>query len=188
MLFACSDKAAGGDAAFVEESPPKVSHPQVEESSKADEELSVEGLMEELGLAAARQAALVDQLKARYAGEGSSSAQKDEEIALLRAQLVSTQAEVVSTTAYSRRLADERLALMAEVKRERAAAEQYRSNCAWGLKYLQENRGRHFAQLDGFRKFVETALETQESKLRKLSIEYDEELYPHLVSAVAERR
>lgn len=58
---------------------------------------------------------------------------------------MSAQAEVVSTTAYSRRLADERLALMAEVKRERAAAEQYRSNCAWGMKYLQVNRSKHFA-------------------------------------------
>ena len=74
------------------------------------------------------------------------------------------------------------------MKRERAAADQYRSNCAWGLKYLQENRSAHFAQLDEFRKFVETALETQKSKLRKLSIEYDEELYPNLVFAVAERR
>ena len=74
------------------------------------------------------------------------------------------------------------------MKRERAAAEQYRTNCAWGLKYLQENRGKHFAQLDKFRKFVETALGTQERKLRKLSLEYDDELYPHLVFVVAERR
>ena len=131
---------------------------------------------------------MVAQLGTKYAGEGSASAQKDEEIARLRAQLVGAQAEVVSTTAYSRRLADEKLALMAEVKHERAAAEQYRSNCAWGLKYLQENRDKHFTQLDEFRKVVETALEAQESKLHKLSIEYDEELYPHLVSVVTERR
>ena len=31
-------------------------------------------------------------------------------------------------------------------------------------------------------------MEKQEVKLRKLSIEYDEELYPHLVSSIAERR
>ncbi|GKF22269.1 hypothetical protein Tco_0074591, partial [Tanacetum coccineum] len=31
-------------------------------------------------------------------------------------------------------------------------------------------------------------LEKQEEKLRKLSIEYDEELYPHMLSAIAERR
>ena len=53
---------------------------------------------------------------------------------------------------------------------------------------MQENRGKHFAQLDEFRERVETTLKVQESKLRKLSIEYDEELYPHLMSAIAERR
>ncbi|GKF52494.1 hypothetical protein Tco_0159404, partial [Tanacetum coccineum] len=35
---------------------------------------------------------------------------------------------------------------------------------------------------------VEGLLEKQEEKLRKLSIEYDEELYPHMLSAIAERR
>ncbi|GJZ95718.1 hypothetical protein Tco_0668052 [Tanacetum coccineum] len=35
---------------------------------------------------------------------------------------------------------------------------------------------------------VEKLLEKQEEKLRKLSIEYDEELYPHLLSAIAKRR
>jgi hypothetical protein len=53
---------------------------------------------------------------------------------------------------------------------------------------MQENKSKHFAQLDDFRKAVEGALEKQEGKLCKLSIEYDEELYPHLVSAIAERR
>lgn len=83
---------------------------------------------------------------------------------------------------------DEKLSLMVELKCEHATAEQYKSSCAWGLKYLQENRGKHFAQLDEFRERVEAALKVQESKLRKLSIEYDEELYPHLMSAIAERR
>ena len=31
-------------------------------------------------------------------------------------------------------------------------------------------------------------MEAQEEKLRRLSIEYDEELYPHLMSMIAERR
>ncbi|GJQ89578.1 hypothetical protein Tco_0000717 [Tanacetum coccineum] len=39
-----------------------------------------------------------------------------------------------------------------------------------------------------FVKRVEELLEKQEEKLRKLSIEYDEELYPHMLSAIAERR
>ncbi|GKA71563.1 retrovirus-related pol polyprotein from transposon TNT 1-94 [Tanacetum coccineum] len=37
-------------------------------------------------------------------------------------------------------------------------------------------------------KKVEGLLEKQEEKLRKLSIEYDEELYPHMLSTIAERR
>ncbi|GJV70577.1 zinc finger, CCHC-type containing protein [Tanacetum coccineum] len=44
------------------------------------------------------------------------------------------------------------------------------------------------AGLDEFRQRVEGLLEKQEEKLRKLSIEYDEELYPHMLSAIAERR
>ncbi|GKA66535.1 putative reverse transcriptase domain-containing protein [Tanacetum coccineum] len=39
-----------------------------------------------------------------------------------------------------------------------------------------------------FRLESEGLLEKQEEKLRKLSIEYDEELYPHMLSAIAERR
>lgn len=152
------------------------------------EEMSAQQLMEELGAAADRHAELVTQLKARYVGESSSLAQKDEEIALLRAQLADARTDVESTTAHARRLADEKLSLMVELKRERAATEQHRSSCAWGLKYLQENRIEHFAYLDELRERVEAALKVQESKLRKLSIEYDEELYPHLMSAIVERR
>ena len=53
---------------------------------------------------------------------------------------------------------------------------------------MEQNKNEHFSRLDDFRKAVEDALEKQEGKLRKLSIEYDEELYPHLVSSIAERR
>lgn len=173
---------------YVEQVSPQVTRSPVEELLKACEVLSTEELIKELSVAAAHQASLVAQLGTRCAGEGSASAQKDEEIARLRAQLADARVDIESTNVHARRLADETLALMVEVKRERAAAEQYRSNCAWGLKFLQENRSKHFAQLDEFREVVETALEAQESKLRKLSIEYDEELYPHLVSAIAVRR
>ena len=196
MLYARSVEEYADATAFAQKSPPRASFvPSDELSQKGDEaepralgSVPIGTLVEKLSLAGAQQAELVAQLKASCSGESSCLAQKDGEIILLRAQLASARVEVESTTAYSRRLVDERLALLAEVKRERAATEQYRTNCAWGLKYLQENRGRHFKQLDKFHKFVETALETQESKLRKLSLEYDEELYPHLVSAVAERR
>ena len=56
------------------------------------------------------------------------------------------------------------------------------------LKYLEQGKNRLIANLDEFRQSVQNALDRQEGKLRKLSIEYDEELYPHLVSTVAERR
>ena len=82
FLLLCSDRAAGGDAAFVEGLvPPQAAHEHVEEPLKVNEEMSTQQLMEELGAAAERQAELVTQLKARYVGEGSSLAQKDEEIA-----------------------------------------------------------------------------------------------------------
>lgn len=85
-VFACSDSAAGGAAAFGEGLvSPQAAHVHVEELVRANEEVSVQRLMEELGAAAEHQAELVTQLKARYVDEGSSLAQKDEEIAMLRA-------------------------------------------------------------------------------------------------------
>lgn len=131
---------------------------------------------------------MVAQLKAKYAGEGSSSAQKDEEIALLKAQLASAHAAVESKNAYAKKLADEKMSLFVQMSQERSAFDQYKSTCLWGLKYMEQNKSKHFYQLDEFRKTVEDALEKQEGELRKLSIEYDEELYPHLVSSIAECR
>ena len=119
--------------------------------------------------------------------KGAACAQKDEEIALLKAQLASAHAAVESTNAHAKKLADEKMSLFAQVNQERAAFDQYKSSCIWGLKYMEQNKSKHFAQLDEFRKTVEDALEKQEGKLRKLSIEYDEELYPHLVSSIVER-
>lgn len=94
-------------------------------------------LIEELSLAAAHQATLVAQLKARYAGEGSSSAQKDEEIALLKAQLVDAHAEVESTNMYAQKLAEENMSLLARVSQERAAFTEYKATCLWVLKYME---------------------------------------------------
>lgn len=124
FLFAYSDKTAGGDAAFVEGSvPPQAARDQWEEPLRANEDMSAQQLMEELGATAESQAELVTQLKARYVGESSSLAQKDEEIALLREQFAVARIDVESTTAHARRLADEKLSLMVELKRERAAVE-----------------------------------------------------------------
>ncbi|GJQ98910.1 hypothetical protein Tco_0521895 [Tanacetum coccineum] len=92
----------------------------------------------------------------------SISIQKDEEILLLKTQLADAQAEAESARSYAHHLAEEKIALIV--------------------------KNNHFAGLDDFRHKVEGLLEKQEEKLRKLSIEYDEELYPHMLSTIAERR
>jgi hypothetical protein len=74
LSFACSVEAAGVDAAPVGKSPPKASLPHLDEPSRAFEDVPTNQLMEKLSLAAAHQATLVAQLKARHAGEGSSNA------------------------------------------------------------------------------------------------------------------
>ena len=102
--------------------------------------------------------------------------------------MASAHAAVESTNAYAEKLADERMSLLAQVSQEHSAFDQYKSTCLWGLKYMEQNKRKHFSQLDEFCKTVKDALEKQEDKLRKLSIEYYEELYPHLVSSIAERR
>ena len=105
-------------------------------------------------MAAAHQATLVAQLKARYAGEGSSSAQKDEEIALLKAQLADARAQVESTDLYAKKLAEEKMSLLAQVSQERAALTDYKATCLWVLKYMEQNKNEHFSRLDEFRKAV----------------------------------
>jgi predicted nucleic acid-binding Zn-ribbon protein len=165
---------------------PQAAH--VEEPLKAAAQMSTHALVEELAVVAARQAELVTQLKARAVVEEGTLAQKDEEIALLKAQLADARKEVESTSAYAGKLADKRLSLLVDLNQERNEMREYRSNFSWGLKYLQLKRGEHFANLDEFCKKVEGKVAAQEEKLRRLSIEYDEELYPHLMSMIAERR
>ena len=55
------------------------------------------------------------------------------------------------------------------------------------LHYLEQGKNRLIANLDQFRQAVQSKMDRQEGKLRKLSIEYDEELYPHLMSTIVER-
>ncbi|GKA96499.1 hypothetical protein Tco_0818594, partial [Tanacetum coccineum] len=118
---------------------------------KAFEGMPVDQLMEEFDMVTAQQAALVMQLRARFSGERSQSVQKDKEILLLKTQL-------------------------ADVEQERADAAYYKASCHWAVKYLEGGKNNHFAGLDEFRQRVEGLLGKQEEKLRKLSIEYDEEL------------
>ena len=58
----------------------------------------------------------------------------------------------------------------------------------WSVRYLDEKIVEHFANIDEFKVRMEKIIQVQEEKLRALSIEYDEELYPHLMSTIAERR
>ncbi|GKB24217.1 hypothetical protein Tco_0863618 [Tanacetum coccineum] len=132
---------------------------------KAFEGMPVDQLMEEFDMVTAQQAALVAQLRARFSSERSQSVQKDEEILLLKTQLADAHAEAESSRSYAQNLAEEKMALLVKVEQERANSADYKASCHWAVKYLEG-----------------------EEKLRKLSIEYDEELYPHMLSAIAERR
>lgn len=77
---------------------------------------------------------------------------------------------------------------MCQINQERADAAGYKSACHWVLKYLEKGKDAMTSQLEEFGATVKSALEAQEMKLRNLSIEYDEELYPQLLSTIAERR
>lgn len=58
----------------------------------------------------------------------------------------------------------------------------------WSVRFLEEKKVEHVAHVDKFRERMEKAVQVLEEKLRALSIEYDEELYPHLIPTIAERR
>ena len=78
--------------------------------------------------------------------------------------------------------------MLDELAKERVGAAQYRAECRVAVETLEMGMVSHFADVDGFRKRVKETLAEQEQRMRKLSIAYDEELYPLLLSAVAERR
>ncbi|GKA32577.1 hypothetical protein Tco_0718944 [Tanacetum coccineum] len=163
-------------------------HSPPQTGPKAFEGMPVDQLMEEFDMVTAQQATLVAQLRARFSSERSQSVQKDEEILLLKTQLAVAQGEAESSRSYAQKLAEEKMALLVKVEQERADSADYKASCHWAVKYLEGGKNNHFAGLDDFRQRVEGLLEKQEAKLRKLSIEYDEELYPHMLSAIAERR
>ena len=131
---------------------------------------------------------LAAQLQASYAEETDSAAQKDVEIAHLQAQLAEARAKAESFKAHADKLSDEKVALLLQIQRERAHVESYQSGCKWIGRYMDKWKAHHFEQLDVLREAVQAQLRTHEEKLRKLSIEYDEELYPHLMQMITERR
>ncbi|GJY44857.1 hypothetical protein Tco_0433070 [Tanacetum coccineum] len=159
------------------QSPPQTSPVTADDISRRDREtgpkafegMPVDQLMGEFDMVTAQQAALVAQLRARFASERSQSVQKDEEILLLKTQLADAQAEAESSRSYAQNLAEEKMALLVKVEQERANSADYKASCHWAVKYLEGGKNNHFAGLDEFRQKVEGLLEKQEEKLRKLS-------------------
>ena len=144
--------------------------------------------MDELAATAARQAELVAQLKEKYVGESSALAQKDEELARLRAQLANAQVELEASRAHAEKITHEKLSAMAEVVKARGELHHYKSDLTFAVRFLEEKKVEHYASIAKFREEMLKIIQAQEDKLRGLSIEYDEELYPHLMSTIAERR
>ena len=80
------------------------------------------------------------------------------------------------------------MALLLQIQQERADRQRHLRDSKWVLEHFEQHFGDFFADMDTFRSRIQTVLNSQEEKLRKLSIEYDEELYPHLCQSIAERR
>lgn len=196
----CSEQLVGDIGALDEGASPEVSLFFSDEGSPRDageESRSFDSVMGELASITARQAELVALAREGYAGEGSLSKVSDLEaqLASLQAELASSKAEQLSSQAKleraessAQRAADEKLSLMAELREERALADKQRANSLWALKYLQQNRTKHFESLDTFRDKVQVSMQKLEEKIAKVSLEFDEELYPHLLQSVAEHR
>ena len=145
-------------------------------------------LLDELAATTARQAELVAQLKGKRVGESRALAQKEEELEKLRAQLAGVQAELGESRAYGEKMAQDKMSILADLLHARACLEQMKAKASWSVSFLEEKRSEHYARLQEFKERMEKTLVMYEEKLRALSIEYDEELYPHLMSVIAERR
>ena len=170
----------------MEESPAAAKSPVLDAPKM--EEMSTERLLEELSVAAKRQSTLVAQLTERRAGESSLITQKDEEISLLRAQLADEKARAEAASNEAKEFAVKKEAVLAELARERAEAAHYRAECQVAMETLEKGVASHLAEVDSFRRHVKGALAEQEQKIQMLRTAYDEELYPLLMSTIAERR
>lgn len=145
-------------------------------------------LIDELAVTTARQAELVAQLKGKRVGESRALARKEEELEKLRAQLAGVQAELVESRAYGEKMARDKMNILADMLHAKACNEQIMARASWSVSFLEGQKSEHYARLQEFKERMEKALVAYEERLRALSIEYDEELYPHLMSVIAERR
>ena len=89
---------------------------------------------------------------------------------------------------HAEKISHEKLSAMAEVVKARGELDHYKSDLTFVVRFLEEKQEEHRASITKFKEDMLKILEAQEDKLRGLSIEFDEELYPHLMSAIAERR
>ena len=86
------------------------------------------------------------------------------------------------------KMAAEKAAAVLELEKERSATREKEALARSAMEALERTKDQHFANIDEIGRRCQDKLNAAEEKLRKLSIEYDEELYPHLVQSVAERR
>ena len=155
--------------------------------------------MEELASLATRQAELVARARFDIAEE---DAHAEGTISKLEAQLAAVQAELASSKAEQlvskaelerveaqmEKMAAEKTAAILELEKERSATREREVAAKSAMEALELAKAQHFANVDAFGRRFEEKISEAEERLRKISIEYDEELYPHLVQSVAERR
>ena len=157
---------------------------------------SLDVVMEELASLATRQAELVARARYDIAEEDANAegaiSTLEKQLAAVQAELASSKAEQLVSKAELERVeaelekvAAEKTAVTLELEKERATAKEREAATKEALELF---KAQHLANVDAFGRRFEDAISNAEERLRKISIEYDEELYPHLVQSVAERR
>ena len=134
-----------------------------------------------------QQESLVEELRTEYENDVRLLS-KEDEIALLKEQLETARADLTAVNNSRAKLADEKISLLAQASQQRGDLSNHRKIWDWAIRHLQLGHKKHFANLEDFRQSILKMYENKERRLRKLSIEYDEELYPQLMSTLAERR
>ena len=153
-------------------------------------------VMEELASLASHAKALValdaESSRARHEREISSLtaqlASVKEALASSEAEQLSSKAKLEQMEALMEKMAAEKAAAVLELEKERSAIREKEALARSAMEVLEQDKEHLFANIDEIGRCCQDKLNAAEEKLRKLSIEYDEELYPHLVQSVAERR
>ena len=99
-----------------------------ERGAKVAEGASAQELLMELAATAERQTELVAQLRAQHVGESSIIAEKDGEIARLRAQLGGPLAEAESAKAHAEKIAQDKVSMLADLRYAKAKLNQVQAD------------------------------------------------------------